>query len=195
MSRLTRVLWRAIAACALLVWASAGCGGGGGGPTAPPPPPPPPPSGVTFTADAQAGPNSVYLAAGQGSTATVFVLDVRVSEVTDLYAVAFVIEFPNNLLDWRRGGTVEGSLLSDNGDFETELVVENRPAGNLVIGHTRLGQVPGMEGSGTLFSLEFVTQASGTGALSLRDEAALDSLGQLQEEITWIGGSVNVRVQ
>jgi len=178
-----------------LFWVSAGCGGGGGGggPTAPPPPTQPP-MGVTFTADAPASANSVYLVAGSGGSPGRFVLDVEVQNVTDLYGVGFVLEYPAALLKFEKNGTTEGTFLSDNGAFDTDLVAKARTAGEVTVGISRLGLVPGADGSGTLLSLEFTTRANGSGALVFAENDALDSLGEVQEDVTWIGGSATVRV-
>jgi hypothetical protein len=121
------------------------------------------------------------------------VLDVRVDEVSDLFGASFTLEFPDDLLAWRKNGVSEGSFLSGGGEFDTELLVENRPAGTLVIGHSRLGSVAGAEGSGTLFSLEFSPQFTGSGALALGNRDLLDAFGEVQADVTWIGGSVDVR--
>lgn len=175
-----------------LVWLGFGCGGGGGGggPTQPPPPVVPP-SGVTFTPDRTPGGNSVFLGAGTGGSATVFVLDVEAQTVTDLYGVSFVLKYPDDLLGFRRGSASEGPFL--NGSFRTELIVKQRSPGELTVGISRINEVPGATGSGLLLSLEFDTRNSGSGSMSLSDEAAIDSFGQQQVDVTFVGGSVNVR--
>lgn len=181
---------------AVLAWVSSGCGGGGGGggPTQPPPPVIPP-SSVTFTAESQAVPDSVYLEQGQGGSGTVLVLEVRVMDVSDLYSVRFDLEFPANLLTFRKNGTTEGDFLDGGGDFRTDLIVKNKPAGNLVIGFSRIGDVEGAAGSGTLFTLEFGTDRTGSGSLELRRHDAFDPHGEVQSNVTWIGGSIDVHVQ
>ena len=122
-----------------------GGGGGGGGPTQPPPPVVPP-SGVTFTPDRTPGGNSVFLGAGTGGSATVFVLDVEAQTVTDLYGVSFVLKYPDDLLGFRRGSASEGPFL--NGSFRTELIVKQRSPGELTVGISRINEVPGATGSG-----------------------------------------------
>lgn len=176
-----------------LVWFGIGCGGGGGGGGGPTQPPPPvvPPSGVTFTADRAASGNSVLLGAGAGGSPTVFVLSVEAQTVTDLYGVSFVLTYPNNLLSFRKGSATEGSFL--NGDHRVELIVKQRTPGELTIGISRVREVPGATGSGLLLSLDFATRSSGSGSMTLSEEAAVDSLGQAQEDVSFIGGTVDVR--
>lgn len=175
-----------------LVWFGTGCGGsggGGGGPTQPPPPTVPP-SGVTFTPDRAPNGNSVFLDAGAGGSATVFVLDVEAQTVTDLYGVSFVLNYPNSLLSFRKGSATEGPFLDGS---RTELIVKQRSPGELTVGLSRINEVPGESGSGLLLSLEFTTRSSGSGSMRLTDEAAIDSVGQQQLDVNFIGGTVDVR--
>ncbi len=169
-----------------------GCGGGGGGPTSPPPPPPPPPpaSGVTFTADGTAPANSVALQAGPRD-APDFVLEVRVRDVVDLYGVSFDLAYPADLLRFLSARVTEGDFLPAGG-ADTELLVANRPQGNLVIGYTRIGDTPGAEGSGLLLTLEFSASADGNGRFTIDQNTAFDSAGEPQGDVTWVSGSVQV---
>lgn len=181
---------------AVLAWVGAGCGGGGGGGGSPTQPPPPrPPSSVTFTADSAPVTNSVYLEQGPGGSATVLVLAVQVMDVTDFYGARFDLTFPSGLLTFRKNATAEGDFLAGGGGFRTDLIVKNRPAGNLVIGISRIGDVEGAEGSGTLFTLEFGTDKSGSGSLQLHRHDAFDRHGEVQPDVTWIGGTIDVQVQ
>lgn len=120
-----------------------------------------------------------------------FVLDVEAQTVTDLYGVSFVLNYPNHLLSYRRGSASEGPFL--NGDTRIELIVKQRTPGELTVGISKVREVPGATGSGLLLSLEFETRNAGTGSMALSEEAAVDSLGQAQEDVNFIGGSVTVR--
>jgi hypothetical protein len=174
---------------AAVVLLGVGCGvgvGGGGGPTEPPPPP----SGVTFTPSADAGANTIHLAKGTNNVANRFVLDVRASQVNDLYGVSFDLQYPSALLRWVSGGTGEGSFLGSKGS--TELIVEEGGQGVLIVGHSLLGEVEGATGSGTLLSLEFEPITAGSGTLALSRSDAVNSFGDVMTEVKWIGGSVTV---
>ena len=170
-------------------FSSFGCGGGGGGGGGPTEPPPPS-SGVQFTPAAAAGADSIYLAQGSGGVANRFVLDVRASQVTDLYGVSFNLEFPSARLRFIPGGTTEGSFLSANGS--TDLIVEEDSPGVLVVGLSLLGNVGGRDGSGTLLSLAFEPVSAGSGPLQMREHDAVNSAGDVMDQIQWIGGSVSV---
>jgi hypothetical protein len=177
------------AGIAALVFAACGGGGGGGGggPTAPPPPPA---SGVTFTAAGPAGSNVVFLDAGSPSSGR-FVLEVRVSDVVDLYGVSLDLEYPQNLLRFQADGTREGDFLTGQ-DIRTEIEVLDRPEGNLVIGYGRFGDAPGVDGSGLLFAVEFTAVAGGNGSFVIDDNDALGSGGGVQGDVSWVSGSVSV---
>ncbi len=182
------------ASLGLLGLSACGGGGGGGGGTLPPTQPPTPPTGATFTPDGPAGANSISLAAGQGGSATVFVLDVVETNVSDLYAVSVDIEFPNNLMNFRQNRTSEGVFLKGDDKAKTELIIEERPAGNLVIGYSRLEQVDGVDGSGVLFSIEFTLVSSGSGSFDLLRTALVDPFGETQDGVSWVGGSIRVTI-
>lgn len=170
----------------------AACGGGGGGggstPTQPPPPPPPPPTAsVTFTPASAAGAGSLSLAMGAGSTATKLVLEVRSGGVQDLYGVAFDLQYPSNLLEFTSASA--GDLLPMASFQQTSTA-----AGNLVIGVSRLGLVPGVSAAGVVARLEFKPLVSGTGVFSFSRNAALDSKGMSISGVTWIAGSATTVV-
>lgn len=172
-----------------VVFGSIGCGGGGGGGGGPTEPPPPS-SGVTFTAAGPAGANSIYLAQGTNTAANRFVLDVKASQVDDLYGVSFNLEFPDARLRWVPGGSQEGSFLSSSGS--TDFIVEEDSPGVLIVGLSLLGDLAGSSGSGTLLSLEFEPVSSGSGPMTMTRHDAINSTGDVKTLVEWIGGSVSV---
>ncbi|MGB5294234.1 MAG: cohesin domain-containing protein [Thermoanaerobaculia bacterium] len=174
-----------------VVFGSIGCGGGGGGGGGPTEPPPPS-SGVTFTAAGPAGANSIYLAPGTNTAANRFVLDVKASQVDDLYGVSFNLEFPDARLRWVPGGSQEGSFLSSSGS--TDFIVEEDSPGVLIVGLSLLGDVAGSSGSGTLLSLEFEPVSSGSGPMTMTRHDAINSTGDVKTLVEWIGGSVSVSI-
>jgi hypothetical protein len=124
----------------------------------------------------------------------VFVLDVVATEVTDVYAVSFELEFPDSLMNFRQNRTSEGVFLKGDDNAKTELIIEERPAGNLVIGYSRLKQVDGVDGSGVLFSIEFALVSNGSGSFDLERTALVDPFGEPQDGVSWVGGSISVRL-
>jgi hypothetical protein len=145
---------------------------------------------VQFTADAPAGANSIYLAQGSSSVANRFKLDVKASQVTDLYGVSFNLEYPDARLRFLPGSTSEGTFLSSNGS--TDLIVEEDSPGLIVVGLSLLGDVEGRDGSGTLLSLEFETLGAGSGPIQMKQHDAVNSTGDVMDQVDWIGGTVNV---
>ncbi|HZF11460.1 MAG TPA: cohesin domain-containing protein [Thermoanaerobaculia bacterium] len=170
-----------------VVGACGGGGGGGGTPTQPPPPPPPTQASIAFTPAAAAGAGSLSLARGAASTTTKLVLEVRSGGIQDLYGVAFDLQYPANLLQLT-ATTNQGSILS-TGTFQ-----ETHTSGNVVVGVSQLGLVPGVSSAGVVFQLEFTPLASGTGLFSFTRNSALNSSGASIGGVTWIAGSVTTVV-
>jgi hypothetical protein len=176
---------RTLAVLALAFVVLAGCGGGGGGgPTQPPPPPPSPP--LTFTPGGTAGGNVVFLARTGATGGSDLDLAVQASEVTDLYGVAFDLGYPASVLDFE--GASQGDFLAQGG-FQVSLQVAEE-TGNLIVGITRLGAVPGVSGSGTLATLRFDAVASGSGAISFSRQQAVGPDGQPVAGLEFVGGTV-----
>ncbi|MEE8368744.1 MAG: cohesin domain-containing protein [Thermoanaerobaculia bacterium] len=194
MSRLTRLCLLGVLGAAGL--AGLGCGGSGSPTTPPPPPPPPPPSpGVFFTAGASPGGNTIYLAGPDSNDPSVFTLEVRASQVTDFYGLALDINFPNDLLSHKNNDSTihEGTFLNADGNVTTSLLRDRQAGGLLVIGHTRQGEVEGVDGSGLLFSLDFTTDAAGTGKFTISRQQMRDSKLAIQEDVVWLAGTIEVR--
>lgn len=151
-------------------------------PTPPPTPTPSQPS-LVFTPQGGAG-TGLSLAAGSASTASTLILEVRANSVTDLYGVAFDLAYPANLLQYVR--VTQGPLLAGG-------TLQVAPgAGNLVIGLSNLGPVPGASGSGVLMTLEFRAAGAGQGSLSFSRNVAVDSAGQSINGLSWGTGTVRV---
>jgi Cohesin domain len=179
-----RLLSGLLLALVAVAVACGGGGGGGGGPTEPTPPPPPPP-GILFTAQGTPGANTLFLASGAATTATTLVLELRASQVTDLYGVAFDLTYPNTQLQFVR--VTPGPLLA-NGAAQAAAA----GTGTLIVGGTRLGNVAGATGSGVVLTLEFSAVAAGTGSFAYARNSALDSDGDTVSGVAWLAGSVQV---
>lgn len=179
-----RALLAAAGAAAVLLAPACG-GGGGGGPTAPPPTPQPT---LTFAPSGAGGANSISLTRmGQGATR--LSLEVRATGVTELYGVSFDLEFPSAVLDFVEFD--EGPFLAGGGAFDTAVQVVESPAGNLVVGATRLGAVGGASGDGVLLVLHFDAVAAGNGTIAFDGPRAFDR-NNPQVGVQWVGGSVQV---
>lgn len=169
-----------------------GGGGGGGGPTAPPIPPTP--SGITFTADSTAEVNSVYLEEGDSPDNDTLMLEIRVMDVVDLYALSFDLEFPGSIVSFDAGETVEGPFLSKKGKIDTALEITEDPDGTLIVGHSRLGNVNGRTGSGLMFTIVFTADSNGSGDFVITLNDAVSSNGENMPGVVWISGRITVSV-
>jgi hypothetical protein len=138
-----------------------------------------------FTAQSAATANSVSLASGSGTTANTLILEVRATQVNDLYGVAFDLAYPSAVLQFVRA--TPGPMLA-NGSVQAVAST----AGTLVVGGTHLGNVAGANGSGVVMTLEFSAVAAGTGSFAFSRNAAFDSDGDTMPGISWIAGSVTV---
>lgn len=176
--------WTPRVATAVLIVAGLACGGGGGGggPTGPPPVPP----GINFTPTSAASSESVYLAEGGQTSASKLFLEVRANEVEDLYGVAFDLAYPANLLTYLR--VTEGGFLGSN----TSLEVVEKGSGLLIVGHTRLGNQSGRDGSGLLMTLEFLPVGNGSGSFDFQNAQAFRT-NSFPQTVEFIAGTVSVQ--
>lgn len=180
---------RGLALAAVLATLPA-CGGGGGGgsPSEPPQPTPTatplPAPGVTVTVTTPDG-AAITLARGARSTASLLVLEVRAQGVTGLYGAAFDLQYPGALLDYQ--ARVAGSFLGASASVQ---VFESAP-GTLVVGVSRLGNLPGVDGSGVLVELELTPLAPGSGPIGFARNAAFGADGG-EIPMGWASGTVSV---
>lgn len=174
---------------ALIVALTVACGGGGGGgsPVEPTPTPNPTPTpgqaSIVFTPQGGGSPG-ISLAVGAGTTASTLILEVRADQVTDLYGVAFDLSYPSSLLQHVR--STQGPMLQA-GTFQGSV-----SPGNLVIGLSRLGAVPGVSGSGVLLTFEFRATGAGEGAFTFSRNVAANSGGTAISGLSWSAGTVRV---
>jgi hypothetical protein len=175
----------AAALAALVALAMLAACGGGGSPTRPPPPPPPTAS-LTFTPGGAAGGSAVVLARTGATGGRELDLAVEAREASALYGVAFDLGYPASVLSFE--GATAGGFLAEGG-FQVSLQVAEE-TGNLIVGVTRLGDVPGASGGGTLLTLRFRSIGSGTGALSFSRTQAIDADGLAIGGMAFVGGSV-----
>ncbi len=83
---------------------------------------------------------------------TNFSLTINISSVTNLFGVAFDLNFNPSLIDYV--SAIEGTFLSSG--CQTSLMTAENPAGKLIFGITRLGaSCGGVSGSGILATLNF----------------------------------------
>jgi len=159
-----------------------GGGGGGGGPTDPGP-------SITFSPSSSAADRALVLREGPGTTASRLVLELVVRDLDGLYGLSFDLRYPSSVLSFE--AAAEEDFLGQGG-ADTTLQVAEQPTGNLVIGLSRLGRVPGASGSGVVLSLEFRAVGNGGGTLSFDANEAFDADGVPLPAVSWGAGSVQV---
>lgn len=170
---------------AIVVVLVSACGGGGGGST-----PSEPTTGTFFTSAGGGGPNAISLAqVSSTSSTTTLVLRVEARQVPDLYGVAFDLTFPGDLLSFE--GASEGAVLGSGG-VETSLQVAESGGARIVVGLSRLGDVPGVDADGGLLDLTFRVSGAGTGTVTFARQSAFDADGESIAGVSWSGGSLRV---
>ena len=171
-----------------LLSAVVACGGGGGksGPTEVQPPV----SGIVYTASGAGGANTLNLVQGTGSTTNTLVLDLQASQVQDLYGVAFNLSYPSAILHF--AGATEDTFLSGGGAVRTSLQAIESPTGTLIVGLSRFGAVPGVQGTGAIITLRFTSVATGQGTFAFSRNSAVNSFGTGLSGLTWSAGTVKV---
>jgi hypothetical protein len=170
----------ALIALPLLLACGGGGGGGGGGPTQPPPP------SITFTASST-GPG-IVLAQGAATSASTLVLEVRASQVSGLYGIAFDLDYPSAVLHYATARA--GTFLTQGGAQISTQVAETAP-GHLVVGVSRIGPVAGATGSGVVLELDFTATAAGSGGFTFSKNSAYRADGSVVS-LTWGAGTVAV---
>ena len=186
MNQANRALLSALLAASLLVaCGGGGGGGGGGGPTTPPPPAP------QFTPATGGGPTSLALGQGAASTSTSLFLELRASNVQNLYGLSFELSYPAAVLSYRR--TLEGPFLTSDG-ASASIQASSPAPGRIVVGATRLGASGGLGGGGLVLTLEFALAGTGSGDINFSDTRTFSPNGQAQIGVSWLGGTVRAGV-
>jgi hypothetical protein len=103
-----------------------------------------------------------------------FTLDVKVSDVVDLYGFQFDLIFSPSIL--ASTGMAEGGFLATGGaTFFIPGLIDNLTGTISFIANTLLGPDPGVNGTGILASFDFVATGSGTSPVTLSNVLLLDS--------------------
>jgi hypothetical protein len=104
-----------------------------------------------------------------------FIINITISDVTDLYGWEYKLKWNNTLLD--ATNSTEGPFLKSGGDtfFSAKI---NNTAGSMLVDCTLLGNVPGVSGNGTLASVTFFVKNSGECPLDLYNTTLINSLEQ-----------------
>jgi adhesin HecA-like repeat protein len=103
-----------------------------------------------------------------------FTLDVRISDVVDLFAFQFDLAF--NPLILSTGSITEGPFLPSGGATAFVAGTVDNMAGTITAtADTLIGAIPGVNGSGVLASVDFLALSVGASPITLSDAIVLDS--------------------
>jgi len=102
-----------------------------------------------------------------------FIININISNVTDLYGWRFKLRWNATILDVVN--VTEGAFLKNGG--ETYLVPPkiNNTAGYIALDCTLLEDIPGIDGNGALATIQFHVKESGSCDLDLYDTLLLNS--------------------
>jgi hypothetical protein len=140
--------------------------------------------------------NSIASASIQPAPSTVFVggnltLNVTVAGVADLSAFQFDISFNPGVLSAQ--SIVEGAFLSSGGStsFFIPGTIDNVGGTIAFNADSLIGPGPGVNGSGTIATIDFLAIAAGASSVNLANTIFLDSTGG-NLNVSLAGGTVNV---
>ncbi|MEK7274132.1 MAG: cohesin domain-containing protein, partial [Candidatus Desantisbacteria bacterium] len=102
-----------------------------------------------------------------------FTMDITVKDAVDLYGAGFDVTFDTGLI--RVVEVREGTFLRDGATQTSFLKQIDNQQGRVVMGITRLGSIPGVNGSGTLATVVFKPISTGTATLKLQGCQIKDS--------------------
>lgn len=109
-----------------------------------------------------------------------FSVNISISDVADLYGWEFKLKWNSTLLEALN--VTEGNFLKSHGD--TLFVINmNNTVGYVRAACTLIGSIPGVNGSGTLATIEFYAETSGECVLDLYDTKLVSSTEQPIEHI------------
>lgn len=109
-------------------------------------------------------------------------LNVRITDVVDLYAWQFDLAFDPVLL--AANAASEGAFLSGGGTTFFSVITLDNTTGTVTLLNTLIGPEPGVSGSGTLATIHFVALSAGTSAITLSNIVLLDSiLGDIPADV------------
>ncbi len=115
-----------------------------------------------------------------------FTMDINVKDAVDLYGAGFDVTFDTGLI--RVVEVREGTFLKEGATQTSFLKQIDNQQGRVVMGITRLGQVSGVNGSGTLATVVFKPISTGTATLRLSNiilqDSSFDSIPVISTQTT-----------
>jgi len=105
------------------------------------------------------------------------VVEVRIEKAENVGSVPFRLRYDLDVLKFDPPAT-EGTFLSADGTDTVFLVSDTRGEGEIVVGLSRLGAVPGAQGAGTLATFEFEALSAGNAGFAFADANVKDPQAQ-----------------
>lgn len=146
---------------------------------------------VTFTASNSNPPANSISLQGASASGPAFTVNVNVTDVVDLYGASYTLTWSPGVLEYI--GAANSGYFGAGDNFQVAL--ENGAQGRLVVGHTRVGSVPGVTGSGTLHTLSFRAIAAGSTGVQFESVRLADSTGAVIANVQFFGGSASAQSQ
>lgn len=142
---------------------------------------------ITFTPDSEEIPPQSFYLELANIAEDIFTINILVKDINDLYGTAFTLTFDPSMLLFL--DAAEGGFLKSGG-YSTSFMAspEQNYPGRLIIGYTRLGNAPGVSGSGLICTITFKVIREGETALRFDNANAVDSRGNYIEGVSWFGG-------
>jgi hypothetical protein len=101
------------------------------------------------------------------------VLDIQLSDVTDLYAYQFSLSFDASVL--QASAVTLGDIFSGSSTAPVFGSIDNVAGTITYVANSLIGSIPGISGSGSLGTISFQAIGSGSSALTFSDVLVLDS--------------------
>jgi hypothetical protein len=109
----------------------------------------------------------------KGTVGQNFIININILNVTDLYGWQFKLKWDSTVLDVVNA--TEGNFLKQGGGSTGFWPIINNTAGYISVYCTLTGNIPGVNGSGALATIQFHAKESGNCDLSLYDTMLINS--------------------
>jgi hypothetical protein len=124
-----------------------------------------------------------------------FSLEVSVNNISDLYAVPFYLTYEPKLLQFV--SAKEGPFLGQDGNLTIFAFYNDNNHRRIVVGLTRLGQIKGISGSGTVMRINFKAVGIGNASIVFDNASAKkatpENLVPQSFPVTFRGAQINVK--
>lgn len=132
---------------------------------------------------------SVNPSTSQAEIGQIFLIDIGISDVIDLYGWEFKLRWNKTILDPLN--VTEGTFLK-NGGATYFISKINKTLGYMLVDCTLLGNIPGISGTGILATIKFSVNGQGECSLDLYDTKLVNSLEEAIVHMTNDGSFITL---